>query len=719
EATGFVLQTPKATSVGGKYFLNEDLLAAIGSDFYSVGDRMEAIVSAEQLKQVLQVLMVEQHITLAAFDFKEHAREYLGEELPELELIESGEFEQKGNYVPFVPEPTEVDRTRLEGLLENDAEPSILETVTTNAEPTNAESTRVLPVKQQTSGPEKAIAKLLEQAGLAEAVMQGEAFHCRIENEPFIPLVIERHSNRLYLTHYLIENGDMFIDSEMVFSLSQEGRLSLTETAVQSMGGEFRGCDRSFAHLFARNLSHQGFAEAALAQFTQTAETSTSPTAEADLAVSVELPDHQDTNGDGRSDVLETQISHDPKRPEPALPKPSPVQINLKDLANQVREADLEAVVAELGLKQDRYDKHKWKDDSHAHIISINGGKFMDWVADYGSGGAIDLVMHVQQVEFKAAVEWLSGQSLTPRSVYPQASSSPEYPEPRPLEMPTPSERRWAAVQHYLVETRGLPKNLVAYLHDQGMVYADPYQNAVFVRYGISPDQPWKRHEPTGASLRGTWGAGNSFRGMAPGTSRENGWFWIALGRGAVQRVFLTESPIDALSLAVLDRKRQGSEQGTVYLSTDGAGSVPIAALQSVLTQGRQVIAAFDVDIAGEKMAWRIAEQLSGIRRVTPAVGKDWNERLLAEGEQGKSPDPQKQKLKTLWRWYRGAVILGKSPQYLCRITEVAREFLQGEPLSASAKAAMQHDSSQLKHQRQVSSAGRIQTKVSERDQSV
>ncbi|MEO0491770.1 MAG: DUF3991 domain-containing protein, partial [Cyanobacteria bacterium J06659_2] len=207
-------------------------------------------------------------------------------------------------------------------------------------------------------------------------------------------------------------------------------------------------------------------------------------------------------------------------------PTPFPVQINLKDLANQVREADLEAVVAELGLKQDRYDKHKWKDDSHAHIISINGGKFMDWGADYGSGGAIDLVMHVQQVEFKAAVEWLSGQSLTPRSVYPKDLRPSEHIEPRPLEMPTPSKHRWPAVQHYLVETRGLPENLVTYLHDRGMIYADPYQNAVFVRYATPPEHPWKRLEATGASLRGTWGAENSFRGMAPGTSRGTGWFW-------------------------------------------------------------------------------------------------------------------------------------------------------------------------------------------------
>lgn len=54
----------------------------------------------------------------------------------------------------------------------------------------------------------------------------------------------------------------MSIDSEMVFSIDGEGMLSLEETAVTAMGGEFRYCDRSFANTFSRNLIDQGFGEA-------------------------------------------------------------------------------------------------------------------------------------------------------------------------------------------------------------------------------------------------------------------------------------------------------------------------------------------------------------------------------------------------------------------------------------------------------------------------
>jgi len=41
-----------------------------------------------------------------------------------------------------------------------------------------------------------------------------------------------------------------------------------------------------------------------------------------------------------------------------------------------VRDADLEAVAANLGLELDRHDKHKWRDGDH--IISISGPLFMD-----------------------------------------------------------------------------------------------------------------------------------------------------------------------------------------------------------------------------------------------------------------------------------------------------------------------------------------------------
>ena len=104
--------------------------------------------------------------------------------------------------------------------------------------------------------------------------MDDEGFHLRIENEPYIPLVVESHNlgehREIYLTHYIEVGRDKELvhDGELVFTANADGQLRFKETAVQNplMGGELRGPDRSFAGMFAKNILDQGFAEAALQQ---------------------------------------------------------------------------------------------------------------------------------------------------------------------------------------------------------------------------------------------------------------------------------------------------------------------------------------------------------------------------------------------------------------------------------------------------------------------
>jgi hypothetical protein len=114
---------------------------------------------------------------------------------------------------------------------------------------------------------ERNVVKLLERSGLAEAIANApdKVFHLRIENEPYIPLVVECHGEDLYLTHYRQQGGDTFIDTEMVLKLREDGKLQFQETAVIDpfRGGEHRAPDRAFAQMFSRNLLDQGFAEAA------------------------------------------------------------------------------------------------------------------------------------------------------------------------------------------------------------------------------------------------------------------------------------------------------------------------------------------------------------------------------------------------------------------------------------------------------------------------
>ena len=128
-------------------------------------------------------------------------------------------------------------------------------------------SARVRDWSGQRGHPEKYVGKFLNDADLAEDVMADPDFHTTIENGSYQPLSIERQDAKLMLTHFAEQNGDMFIDSEMVFGLTEQGQLLLTETATATpFGSEARGLDRSFATTFAQNINDQGFAEAAVTQ---------------------------------------------------------------------------------------------------------------------------------------------------------------------------------------------------------------------------------------------------------------------------------------------------------------------------------------------------------------------------------------------------------------------------------------------------------------------
>ncbi|WP_141242182.1 strawberry notch C-terminal domain-containing protein [Leptolyngbya sp. BC1307] len=626
---GFILETPKAKGVGGKYYLDQALLTAVEGDFYSVGDRMTVPVTSDQLDAALEVLMKQRHYALAAFEFQDVARDYLGISLPSLTAV---------NEAVGKPPPDEP-------LLSQVSEPQVLSPSKITRPP--IQLARSPSGKRATL--EDQVISFLQEAGLWETVQKDQDFHFRILNEPYIPLVIERLGNDLCLTHYLSQNGDTYIDTEMVFAIEGNDQIKFKEVAVPNalQGGELRGHDSEFAKLFAQNIVAQGFVEAAQKQF--------------------------------QSEAQETPTSEPPVRRIAAIAEPS-----LKEVADEVREADLEGVAVELGLERDPHDKHKWRDGDH--IISISDRLFMDWLADKGGGGgAIDLVMHVRECDFKEAVEWLSGRSFSQTASISHQHTEPK--EPRPLVMPQANERRWEAVQRYLVETRKLPLALVERLHEKSLIYADDFQNVVFVRHGMADGQ-WRRGESTGASLRGTWGEQNAFRGMAQGTMRDKGWFWLGTGSGQIARVLLTESPIDAMSLAMLDRQNHSQHGVTIYLSVDGAGALPVEALRGVMQRGGNVVIGFDADQSGELMAWRVARQLPSVERLYPHTGKDWNEQLMGAGQ----PTHPDQQLAELWQWYAAACSVARSEQYLNRIGEVATAFIKGNPLSVQAKAAMKQD---------------------------
>ena len=306
------------------------------------------------------------------------------------------------------------------------------------------------------------------------------------------------------------------------------------------------------------------------------------------------------------------------------------------ELASKVRDLPLEKVVYELGLDPDSKDKHKWQNEDH--IINITGSKFYDWKHLKGGGGAIDLVMHVRNCDFKQAVAWLNdrfGEGATLDAVTYKTREIIQTETIPKFTPPVPEESKWLAVKKYLTRSRKLPSGLVDALHQKGLIYADDKQNAVFIRRSL--DERTGRgnlavstrelgSQITGATLRGTAGEDNTFKGLAKGTKRSEGWFYFQQGGQSpdqIKRAVLVESPIDAMSFAVLDRNES---RRTIYISTDGAGSIPKEFLRQL--PNKSVIVAYDNDEPGNLMAQRTLSQLPNAVAQTPKA-IDWNEELL------------------------------------------------------------------------------------------
>lgn len=65
------------------------------------------------------------------------------------------------------------------------------------------------------------IEKILQRHGLLEVFKASQDFHLKVENSPWMPLVIERHGDEISVAHYGEMNGDSIRDPELYGEKSQ------------------------------------------------------------------------------------------------------------------------------------------------------------------------------------------------------------------------------------------------------------------------------------------------------------------------------------------------------------------------------------------------------------------------------------------------------------------------------------------------------------------
>ena len=276
------------------------------------------------------------------------------------------------------------------------------------------------------------------------------------------------------------------------------------------------------------------------------------------------------------------------------------------DRANQ---ADIVSFLQSQGEQLTRAgQEYRWK---RHNSLTVRGNKWYRHSQSKG-GGPVDFVMEFFGKSFTEAVELLTGE---------QGAAAPDRPSPAPLSdfrLPPRSDTA-GQVKSYLTEARRIDEDVSGFFFSTGDIYEEAaHHNAVFVGRDESGI-------PRYAHQRGT--AGN-FRLDVKGSDKAFNFSY----RGAGERLFVFEAPIDLLSFLCLFKK---GWQKQSYLSLGGVGEKALLRFLSDRPDIQTVYLCLDSDQAGNDACSRLVnltpEGLT-VHRLVPLF-KDWNEVLQRKGE--------------------------------------------------------------------------------------
>ena len=258
--------------------------------------------------------------------------------------------------------------------------------------------------------------------------------------------------------------------------------------------------------------------------------------------------------------------------------------------------------------------------------LKISNGKWHWFSHNLGGTTALNYLIHVEGYSFVEAVKILNNDktSIPIKVKVTEVLLAFELPEAF-----TDNER----VKQYLY-SRGISNEVLRYCLQNRLIYeSSDYHNAVFVGFDA-------KEEARYAALRGTWArAKKSFKGETKGSDKRYSFSITPKERS--EMLFVTESAIDALSVATLRKERWGNDH---YLSIGGAYSpkrkdtkakLPAAMLQYLEDHHeiKKVILCLDNDEPGRGASRFIAQRLMKdgymVWDKPPKRGKDYNDLLV------------------------------------------------------------------------------------------
>lgn len=206
-----------------------------------------------------------------------------------------------------------------------------------------------------------------------------------------------------------------------------------------------------------------------------------------------------------------------------------------------------------------------------------------------------------------------------------------------------PASQQTQAVSNYLTKTRKLDPRLVQLLLKQGLVRQLKNGNAFF---------SWrdKNGKEVGGDVQGTvinhekYGKRGTIKRIARGSQKNLGFHFNMhdpKGDNSISKLYVFESPIDALSYFQMHGAKQRGNKS--FISLNGAGSKVKTIVQFMKQNGfpNELHLAFDTDEAGVKgaekanelitnlgQAYKVFNEMKVVVDQPDASNKDWNEAL-------------------------------------------------------------------------------------------
>ncbi|AVH74476.1 relaxase/mobilization nuclease domain-containing protein [Nostoc sp. 'Lobaria pulmonaria (5183) cyanobiont'] len=241
----------------------------------------------------------------------------------------------------------------------------------------------------------------------------------------------------------------------------------------------------------------------------------------------------------------------------------------------------------------------------------------------------------VEEIIFASPAGWTTDEA---RELVLIANNQLAHLQEQPQFTPPPEDESLRPVlQHFLTQKRGITNFLVHPLQQQGLGYIDQHRNVVFIKRDLNG-------EKSGALLWDTARLDNRCTEYPENSDRSEGWFHLKLGGEAddkIERVFLCDSPIDALTMAEIDRNGNKGQPPvrTMYIAVDDPNNLPFELLRNI----NRIGVAFNNDDQGNEAAQVVQEILPQAKRIAPS-GLTWNEILIEQQQQKQEELEQKQR---------------------------------------------------------------------------